>query len=118
MSCHRSGDGGPARNYLRLVARLRIILPDQLDRSYLDNWIEPRDTVLVAESAYSPDEAIGDRACPFTTLYWDFLARHRSMLEENRRMGFQVKNLERKSGEELERIRERAGEVLGGLARY
>lgn len=59
----------------------------------------------------------GDRrsACPFTTLYQDFLVRHGPMLEENRRMGFQVKNLERKSDHELKRIRERAEQVLGGL---
>ncbi len=68
------------------------------------------------ECAYSPDEATGDRACPFTTLYWNFLARHRSMLDENRRMTFQMKNLERKPDDELERIRARAGEILGGIA--
>ena len=64
---------------------------------------------------YSPDEAVGETACPFTTLYWDFLLRHRSMLDENRRMNFQMKNLERKTDDQLRQIRERAREVLSRL---
>jgi len=61
---------------------------------------------------YRPDEATGDEACPFTTLYWDFLARHRKIFAKNRRMGFQMRNLERKKPEELKSIRRRASELL------
>jgi deoxyribodipyrimidine photolyase-related protein len=54
---------------------------------------------------YDPKEATGDRACPFTTLYWDFLARHEGRFRENRRMAMQMKNLDRKDAAELRKIR-------------
>jgi deoxyribodipyrimidine photolyase-related protein len=57
---------------------------------------------------YDPAAAVGEEACPFTTLYWDFLARHRDRLEDNRRMNFQLANLDRKDPDELSAIRERA----------
>jgi deoxyribodipyrimidine photolyase-related protein len=57
---------------------------------------------------YRPTKAEGDDACPFTTLYWDFLDRHRGRLEGNRRMALQVKNLDRKSEATLDAIRTRA----------
>ena len=44
---------------------------------------------------YQPGEALGERACPFTTLYWDFLARHESLLAANPRMTMQLRNLQR-----------------------
>lgn len=56
----------------------------------------------------NPAKATGDNACPFTTLYWDFLARHRKLLEGNHRMSLQVKNLDRKGEEELREIRKLA----------
>ncbi len=58
---------------------------------------------------FDPGIAIGENACPFTALYWDFLDRHREKFTGNMRMGFQIKNLERKSDEELAEIRETAG---------
>ena len=44
---------------------------------------------------FSPSKRVGDEACPFTTLYWDFLDRHRDRLAANRRMVLQVRNLDR-----------------------
>jgi deoxyribodipyrimidine photolyase-related protein len=45
--------------------------------------------------AFDPGEATGPRACPITTLYWDFLARHREHLAGNPRMSPQLRNLVR-----------------------
>ena len=60
---------------------------------------------------YKPKAATGPEACPFTTLYWDFLARHKKMLSKNTRMTMQIRNLERKAPTELRTIR-RAADAL------
>ena len=44
---------------------------------------------------YDPALATGERACPYTTLYWDFLMRHETLLKNNPRMAMQLKNLAR-----------------------
>jgi deoxyribodipyrimidine photolyase-related protein len=44
---------------------------------------------------YDPALSTGPTACPFTTLYWDFLNRHEVMLKKNPRMAMQLKNLAR-----------------------
>ena len=44
---------------------------------------------------YGPAQRVGTTACPYTTLYWDFLMRHEALLASNPRMALQVKNLAR-----------------------
>ena len=63
------------------------------------------------ECRYDPHTAVGEKACPFTTLYWGFLHRHRERFSANKRMMFQIKNLDRKSGDDLAAITERDSEV-------
>jgi deoxyribodipyrimidine photolyase-related protein len=46
---------------------------------------------------FDPALSVGESACPFTTLYWDFLLRHETTLTANPRMGMQLKNLARLS---------------------
>jgi deoxyribodipyrimidine photolyase-related protein len=65
---------------------------------------------------YKPGVAVGPDACPFTTLYWDFLARHRPVLERNQRMALQLKNIDRKDSEELAAIRRQADDLRVRLA--
>lgn len=65
---------------------------------------------------YNPAKATGDDACPFTTLYWDFLARHRERLRGNHRMAMQLKNVDRKDPNELAKIRQQADELRERLA--
>ena len=43
----------------------------------------------------NPKEKTGEDACPFTTLYWDYLIRHQAVLGKNHRMGLQLRNLDR-----------------------
>ena len=61
-----------------------------------------------ADCRFNPKNAAGDDACPFTTLYWDFLARNRERIGNNRRMGFQFKNLDRKDDGDRRAIRKQA----------
>jgi deoxyribodipyrimidine photolyase-related protein len=63
--------------------------------------------------AFDPRRRTGEDACPFTTLYWDFLDRNRSQLEGNPRMAQQVRGLDRLS--DLPDVRARAAEVLHRL---
>ena len=69
---------------------------------------------LCARCPYRPAERIGENACPFTTLYWDFLLRHESSLAANPRTVMQVRNLARVNEDERARIRARAADVRTG----
>ena len=44
---------------------------------------------------FDPAQSTGEAACPFTTLYWDYLDRHADQLAKNPRMLMQLKNLNR-----------------------
>jgi deoxyribodipyrimidine photolyase-related protein len=63
---------------------------------------------------YDPAQRSGANACPFTTLYWDFLMRHQAMLAGNPRMSLQVKNVARLADEEKRAVRERAAAIRRG----
>jgi deoxyribodipyrimidine photolyase-related protein len=63
---------------------------------------------------YDPGQRTGDRACPFTTLYWDFLARHETRFENHPRMALQVKNLQRIGPAERQAIGARADDIRSG----
>ncbi len=62
---------------------------------------------------YDPKKRVGDDACPFTTLYWDFLDRHSETFAKNHRMSQQVYGLKRLT--DLPELRIRAKQVLKGL---
>ncbi len=63
---------------------------------------------------YDPAQRSGDRACPFTTLYWDFLMRHEAILAGNPRMSLQVKNLARLTDAERRAVLDRAAAIRRG----
>jgi len=62
---------------------------------------------------YDPKLRTGESACPFTTLYWDFLDRHKETFAKNHRMSQQVFGLNRLT--DLPELKVRAQEVLKGL---
>ncbi|NNF53975.1 MAG: cryptochrome/photolyase family protein [Acidimicrobiales bacterium] len=64
---------------------------------------------------FNPKLRVGNDACPFTTLYWDFLARNEKSLAGNHRMARQLAGMRRLKN--LEDVRTRAVEVLDALDR-
>ena len=65
---------------------------------------------------YDPALSTGEKACPFTTLYWDFLLRHETRLAANPRMGMQVRNLGRLDADARNAIRQQASALRGRLS--
>lgn len=57
---------------------------------------------------FKPDLAVGEQACPFTTLYWDFLAQHKTRFAKHPRAALQWRSLERLKPEQLDAIRAQA----------
>lgn len=63
---------------------------------------------------FRPDVRVGEDACPFTTLYWDFLVRHEDRFTGHPRMALQVKNLARIPEPERIEIANRAASIRRG----
>lgn len=61
---------------------------------------------------FNPAESIGETACPFTTLYWNYLNKHADSLAKNPRMLMQLKNLNRLSDETKLQISAQALQLL------
>ncbi|MFM5904848.1 MAG: cryptochrome/photolyase family protein, partial [Micrococcales bacterium] len=59
---------------------------------------------------FDPKLRVGENACPFTTLYWDFTARNRPAFEKNHRMFQALQGLNRLS--DLPAVQARATQVL------
>jgi deoxyribodipyrimidine photolyase-related protein len=57
---------------------------------------------------YKVSETVGDNACPFNALYWDFLLRHRDRFESNPRMKMMYRNVDRMDANRLDQIKARA----------
>ena len=62
---------------------------------------------------FDPAKRTGDDACPFTSLYWDFLARNEEALATNHRMARQLAGMRRLG--DLGEVRERAVAVRARL---
>lgn len=60
---------------------------------------------------FNPAQRTGPEACPFTTLYWDFLLRHQSRLTSNQRMTMQLRNLTRLKPSERRAIQQQAEQI-------
>ena len=76
-----------------------------------------RQSPLCGRCRYRPDERLGERACPFTTLYWDFLLRHEARFADHPRLALQVRGLARLEAGERARIRTQADELRCTLGR-
>lgn len=57
---------------------------------------------------FNVKETVGEKACPFNALYWDFLIRHRAQFESNPRMRMMYRNVDRMAAEQQTGIEHRA----------
>ena len=68
--------------------------------------------------SYHPISGRVHVACPFNTLYWNFLIEHESTLRANPRLGPAVLGLKRVGDAEREQIRTEARHFLNGIEPY
>ena len=64
---------------------------------------------------YKPEVRYGEDACPITTLYWNFLIKHRDQFEASPRTRLMTANLKRISDEDQKEITLHAQKVLNHL---
>ena len=61
---------------------------------------------------YKVSKKTEDDACPFNSLYWNFLDSNKDKFEGNQRMNMMMSLLEKKDPEEMEKIRKRANNII------
>jgi deoxyribodipyrimidine photolyase-related protein len=66
--------------------------------------------------AYNPKVRVGENACPFNALYWQFFDRHRVHFEHNPRLSMVYHQLGRMTDETLDELRRQAGQHLSRLS--
>ncbi len=64
---------------------------------------------------YDVKQRVGQDACPFNALYWDFLARNERKLRQNPRLGMPYRNWEKMTEEDRAAIRDQAARFLKSL---
>jgi len=64
---------------------------------------------------YKPDVRFGENACPVTTLYWNFLIKHRQQFDGNPRTRLMTANLKKISDADQAEIVQHAQQVLNNL---
>lgn len=67
--------------------------------------------------AYDVGTKVGEGACPFNLLYWNFLDRQRARLGDNPRMGNMYRTWDRMDGDKREQIVAEAEALLEALGR-
>ena len=61
---------------------------------------------------YDPEKLLGDDACPFNALYWNFFIKHQDKFKNNRRLAYVLATLKRFSEEKKRAIEEQAAKYL------
>ena len=64
---------------------------------------------------YSKKDKVGEKACPFNSLYWNFIDRHLDKWESNHRMGMMVANWKKQDPEQKVKLLERAQYILENM---
>jgi deoxyribodipyrimidine photolyase-related protein len=61
---------------------------------------------------YDPQDMLGEKACPFNSLYWDFLARNRDKLDSNHRLPYVYSTWDKFGDEKQKAIKDKATTIL------
>lgn len=64
---------------------------------------------------YNPQDMLGENACPFNALYWDFLARNREKLEGNQRLPYVFSTWDKFTESKQTAIRTKAAATLARM---
>jgi len=67
---------------------------------------------------YKKTKKIGDDACPFNSLYWNFLDDKKEKLQDNFRMKMMYSLLGKMSSKDLSDIKEKANHIINNLDEY
>ncbi len=66
---------------------------------------------------YDPAETLGEEACPFNSLYWDFMARHEPRFRRYQRLPYIYATWQKMGEEKQGAIRRKAAAVLESMAK-
>ena len=64
---------------------------------------------------YDKKKKTGDKACPFNSLYWNFISQHEEYLSSNPRMGMMLNLWRKMNGEQKAEILEQANHYLENI---
>jgi deoxyribodipyrimidine photolyase-related protein len=64
---------------------------------------------------YDPAKKTGAHSCPFNSLYWDFLSRHRRKLENNPRVGMMYRTWDRMKEDDRRQLLKQAKQYKAAL---
>ncbi|WGK65130.1 cryptochrome/photolyase family protein [Croceiramulus getboli] len=67
---------------------------------------------------YSVNKKTGENACPFNSLYWNFLDEKKEHFEDNQRMNMMMSMLEKKDKDDLEALKKRAQDIIKNPGNY
>ena len=67
------------------------------------------------ECYYDPKKKSGDKACPFNSLYWHFIERHKEQFKDNHRMRMMYQVWGKKTNEEQQALLKQAEIYLDNI---
>jgi deoxyribodipyrimidine photolyase-related protein len=75
-------------------------------------------TNYCANCHYNVKLKIGEKACPFNSLYWNFLDEKRVYFEKNQRMSMMLRLLDKMKPEDLADLKEKAAHIITNSESY
>lgn len=67
------------------------------------------------ECYYDPKKKTGEKACPFNSLYWHFIERHKERFKDNHRMSMMYQVWNKKTEEEQQALMKQAETYLNNI---